>query len=113
MPVDRDPPLPDLPIGLAPRAEAGVADVLVESHPERGVAGGLAGWQIGSATAHAEPEPPLLSGSLTQRLDIYVLSCHPIRKQHTTLEHQTHTTPHSPTAATHTRHPTTTPRSTA
>src|SRR3546814_4514077 len=28
LPVDGDPPLPDQPVGLAPRAEAGVADVL-------------------------------------------------------------------------------------
>src|SRR3546814_6113847 len=44
--VDGDPPLPDKPVGLAPGAEAGVADVLVESHPDRGVAGGRAVWQI-------------------------------------------------------------------
>src|SRR3546814_17716521 len=71
LPVDRDPPLPDQPIGLAPRAEAGVADVLVESHPDRGVAGGRAVLQIGPATARAEPEPPLLSRPLTNPLDLY------------------------------------------
>src|SRR3546814_813819 len=60
LPVDRGPPLPDQPIGLAPRAEAGVADVLVESHPDRGVAGGRAVWQIGPATARppAPRRPP-------------------------------------------------------
>src|SRR3546814_1012684 len=68
--VDRDPPLPDQPIGLAPRAEAGLADVLVESHPDRGVARGRAAWPIGPATARPEPEPPLLSASLPKRLDI-------------------------------------------
>src|SRR5690606_11603741 len=33
--VDGDPALADEAVGLAPRAEAGVADVLVESHPGR------------------------------------------------------------------------------
>src|SRR3546814_16498673 len=78
LPVDGDPPLPDQPVGLAPRAEAGVADVLVESHPDRGMAGGRAVWQIGPATARAEPAPLLLSGSLTKRLDISGLLCKPI-----------------------------------
>src|SRR3546814_813820 len=73
LPVDLGPPLPEQPIGLAPREEAGVADVLVESNPDRGVAGGRAVGQFGPATARAEPEPPLLSGSLTKRLDIYGL----------------------------------------
>src|SRR3546814_17182129 len=40
LPVDRDPTLPDQPIGLAPRAEDGVADALVALHPDRNVAGG-------------------------------------------------------------------------
>src|SRR3546814_13743177 len=78
LPVDRDPPLPDQPIGLAPRAEAGVADVLVESHPDRGVAGGRAVWQTGPATARAEPAPPPLSGSLTKPPDISGLLFQPI-----------------------------------
>src|SRR3546814_4827175 len=35
LPVDGDPPLPDQPVGLAPRAEAGVADVLVDRKSTR------------------------------------------------------------------------------
>src|SRR5690606_123231 len=56
--VDRDPALADQPVGLAPRAETGVADVLVQSHPDRDVGGGRAVSQIGGGAARAACRRP-------------------------------------------------------
>src|SRR5690606_20148654 len=61
--VDRDPAFADQAVGLAPRAEAGVADVLVESHPGHARRGGRAVWQIGHGAARGRLEPPSSAAS--------------------------------------------------
>src|SRR5690606_10550869 len=66
--VHRDAALADQTVGLAPRAEAGVADVLVESHPDRGVAGGAQSGRSAPARhamSRAAPFPPLPRKNLT------------------------------------------------
>ena len=49
--VDGDTALADQAVGLAPRAEAGVADVLVEAHARPEPDGGRAGGTGGAGTA--------------------------------------------------------------